>query len=202
MRARLLAMAPKALLCLAAVLLMTSPLRAGFDIVFKLIDAEQFDAEAIEALNAAFVDVERLWEGIIQGHQQHDQPVVFEIEVGPTDESVASGGPVDPQSIGDFTLPTAGAVYVDPDWVVRATDGFVPAAAGINLLDELLAHEVGHALGFGDCGKKTACMSKTAVSTRADLAWKPTETNSIRKRRSFRLNSQGAKGPQMDIGTS
>ena len=106
-----------------------------------------FTDEQISVFNDAFADAARLWEGIILGHEGSDQSIVFPIEILASNDGLASAGPRGIIRQGGFTLPTQGRLWMNPNEIIPAATGFGLAEG--NFLDDLLAHEILHALGFG-----------------------------------------------------
>ncbi|MCP4191968.1 MAG: hypothetical protein GY768_15255 [Planctomycetaceae bacterium] len=138
-----------ALIAIALLLTIHSPSRAAFDLVFSYDPTASFEEPARALLDTAIDKVEKLWEGVILGHEGNES-TPFEIEVGTTRSSLALGSPASTSQSDGLTIATSGWVKVNPEWVELATNGFgIDSAAGINLLDELISHEVGHALGIG-----------------------------------------------------
>ncbi|MDG2383723.1 MAG: hypothetical protein P8N76_18770 [Pirellulaceae bacterium] len=138
-----------ALFALALLFTISSSTQANFDLIFSYDPTDPFEESARALLDTAVVKVEKLWESLILG-QEGNESTTFEIQIGTTDSSLALGGPASTFKSGKLTVATSGWVKINPAWVESATNGFgIETAAGINLLDELISHEVGHALGIG-----------------------------------------------------
>ncbi|MEZ6120856.1 MAG: hypothetical protein R3C28_30360 [Pirellulaceae bacterium] len=120
-----------------------------FDIQFSYPNPAAFTPEQFSLLEEAFASAETLWENTILGYQGVDQPVVFPIEIRSQASGLASAnGTGFFQPTGTYILPTAGDVYVNPAQILPMATGF-DLMPGVNFLDEVMAHEVGHALGIG-----------------------------------------------------
>jgi RNA polymerase sigma factor (sigma-70 family) len=126
---------------------MPLPAAGNFDIQFSIVDEAQFTPESLALLKDALLATEQLWEGILLGHQHHNEPVVFPIEIGTFDAGLAWGNYDGSFQAGDFVLPTQGGVYINPLMIPNAVNGF--GVSKMNLLDDVIAHEVGHVLGIG-----------------------------------------------------
>ena len=124
---------------------------AAFDLTFTYVDPEVFDAESLELIQESVERSELLLESIILGYRHEPEAdATFEIQFESVFNGVAAGGSQGSVMRGEYTMPEYGQAGVNPDWVVKAANGFdLPDLQGVNFLDALINHEVIHALGFG-----------------------------------------------------
>ncbi|MCA9217450.1 MAG: hypothetical protein KDB27_30490 [Planctomycetales bacterium] len=90
----------------------------------------------------------RLWESVILGYDELDGDVSFPLTVVPTHTGLAAAQTDTIRVINDTFIATSGTMFVNVDEIENIVTG-VGVAPGVNTFDELLAHEIGHALGFG-----------------------------------------------------
>ena len=121
---------------------------AEFDIQIDFADSSEFSADQLSVLTDALDHAENLWEMILQGRQGASESIVFPITVSASNDGLASAAPRGMTNIGGFTMATSGSVWVNPGQIENAHFGF-DFAPGVSVLDELLAHEIAHALGLG-----------------------------------------------------
>ena len=119
----------------------------SFEITHSFVRPDDFTDEQTSIFNDAFSDAVRLWEGVILGHEGSDQSIVFPIQILASNDGLASAGPRGITRQNGFARPTEGRLWMNPNEIIPAATGFDLAEG--NFLDELLAHEIGHALGIG-----------------------------------------------------
>lgn len=136
---------------LCAVLAFGVAPRAGaFDLQFSIVNAGgQFNANELNILNAALVRVERMWETVITGYQPNISIASVPISVYPTTSGLAAANYSTSIIQGGFRLATSGFMNVNINEIENFANWQGVNANGRNYIDELLAHEVGHALGIG-----------------------------------------------------
>lgn len=120
---------------------------ADFAITHSFAEPADFSAEQMEVFNEAFSEAAQLWEAIIIGYQGSDRSVVFPVEIIASKDGLAAASPGALRQQGDFVLPSQGQLWMNPSEIISTANGF--GIADGNFLDELLAHEIAHALGFG-----------------------------------------------------
>ncbi len=128
---------------------------SSFDLNISIPSPGSFTAGQLQVLEAAIDDTEALWEGVITGYQP-------DINITSLAISVVSGSSFADATVnssvdqGGFHLSTSGTIRINP-LVIDAFgswDGSGPVPAntefmGVNYIDELISHEVGHVLGIG-----------------------------------------------------
>jgi hypothetical protein len=139
--------------------------RASFDLSLTLTNPGSFTTGQLQILQDAIVDAESMWEGVITGYQPGISIGGVSISIvsdsglaGLADASLSSPG----VNQGGFRLSTSGRIRINPaiiEWLgswdgTGSLDGSVPDPPptefeGVNYIDELVAHEVGHVLGLG-----------------------------------------------------
>ncbi len=127
---------------------------ADFDLRFTISNSATFTSNQLAVVEAGLDYVEGLWEGVLTGYQSV-------ISVTGLDVTITSGSSfADAQTTsfvqqGGFQLNTAGTVRINPGIVdiFASWDGSGPNPPntefqGVNYVDDILAHEVGHLLGI------------------------------------------------------
>jgi hypothetical protein len=127
-----------------------SPRAAAFDLQFTINDpGGMFNANELNILNAALVHVERMWETVITGYQPGISVGPVSISVHPMTSGLASANFSGTTTQAGFTLATSGFMNINVNEIENFANWQGQGANGRNYIDELLAHEVGHALGIG-----------------------------------------------------
>ena len=144
-------------LTLAVLLLLVAshPVRAAFDLQFT-VNPSGFNATQLAVLQDSLDDAEALWESVITGYQPGISLTGISISVI-QGSSFADALVTNNTSQGGYRLSTSGRVRVNAgvidafgSW--NGTPGPVnpdPNFLGLNYVDDLLAHEIGHVLGIG-----------------------------------------------------
>lgn len=137
-------------LLLVALLALTSfaPARA-FDLVFTIENQASFTANQLSILNSALVHVEGMWETMITGYQPGISIASVPISVFPTTSGLASASFSGSVNQGGFNVTTSGFMNINTLEIENFANWQGDEPNGLNFIDELLAHEVGHALGIG-----------------------------------------------------
>ncbi len=138
---RLLLVAPLAVVGLA-------PARA-FDLVFSVNNPGQFTANQLNIVNEALVHVEGMWETVITGYQPGINIAQVPISINPVTSGLASASFAGSTVQGGFTVSTSGFVNINTLEIENFAAWQGDEPNGLNFIDELLAHEVGHVLGIG-----------------------------------------------------
>lgn len=144
--------------CLFVMLLLAAgqPVRAAFDLQFTISPSASFTTTQRTNLLNALAEAEALWEGVVTGYQPGISISGISITVD-SFSSFAEASPTGAVTQGGFQLTTAGRVGINPEVIDafvswNGTPGPVnppPEYLGLNYVDEILAHEIGHVLGIG-----------------------------------------------------
>jgi hypothetical protein len=121
----------------------------GLDLTFSISSPGSFTASQLAILNQALTHVEGMWETVITGYQPGMSVGSVPISIFPTTSGLASASYSGTTFQGGFTLSTSGFVNINTLEIENFANWQGPGANGLNFIDELLAHEVGHVLGIG-----------------------------------------------------
>jgi hypothetical protein len=125
-----------------------APLRA-FDLQFTIVSPETFLPGQIDILNTALSQVERFWESRITGYAPGISIASVPISINATTSGLASASFSGSISAGGYNVTTSGFVNINIMEINNFANWQGDEPNGLNFIDELLAHEVGHALGIG-----------------------------------------------------
>ncbi|MEN0110260.1 MAG: PEP-CTERM sorting domain-containing protein [Planctomycetota bacterium] len=143
-----------ALLLLASL----SPTRAAaFDLVLSIANPGAFTPTQLSLLQNSLGPAEAMWENVVTGYQPGI--TVGTLNVPITGQAsmfgLANAGPTGVVSQGGFQVATGGIMNVNlstlesiADFPLNASIASFPGET-VNVLNELIAHEVGHVLGIG-----------------------------------------------------
>jgi hypothetical protein len=142
---------------LLTLLLVYAPeVRATFDLQITVSTPGSFTAAQRAVLDDALATAEARWERVITGYQPGISLTGITISVDGI-SSFAEASPTGSTSQGGFLLTTSGRVGINP----AAIDAFAawtgvpgpvnppPEYLGLNYVDDILQHEIGHILGIG-----------------------------------------------------
>jgi hypothetical protein len=143
-------------LILAALLVETSvSARGAFDLVVNVLPSGSFTAEQHAELMSATAWAEALWESVIIGYQPGINLTGVTINVFAGSGFAETNYPLTEVHAG-YTLPTFTSILVNPtvidnyaSWTGVGPPNPNPNYLGLNYLDDIMAHEIGHALGIG-----------------------------------------------------
>jgi len=129
--------------------------RASFLLQFTIPNSGSFNATQLGHLQEALDYSKNLWESVITGYQPdiNISSVNVTIEAGSSFADALVTGKVNQ---GGFTVSTAGRVRINTSvidtfasWDGSGPDNPDPELIGLNYLDDIIAHEVGHVIGIG-----------------------------------------------------
>ena len=121
--------------------------QAEFSISYSVVASPELPEPESTILRTALAEATEAWERLIVGHTS--QPILdFHVNVNLTTTGLASARPTSVLTEGGFTYPVRGAIWMNRNQIIPATDG-LGIAPGVDIITELLAHETAHALGFG-----------------------------------------------------
>jgi hypothetical protein len=131
-----------------AVVGLAAPLRA-FDLQFSISSPETFLPGQIDILNAALAQVEQFWESRITGYAPGISIATVPISIHPSTSGLASASFSGSTFAGGYNVTTSGFVNINIMEINNFANWQGDEPNGLNFIDELLAHEVGHVLGIG-----------------------------------------------------
>lgn len=130
--------------------------RATFDLQISVPNPGSFNATQLASLNAALDQAEARWERVITGYQPGISltSVSISVEAG---SSFADASLFTTTTQGGYVLNSSGRVRINTEVIDlfapwEGTPGPVnppPQYLGLNFVDEILQHEIGHVLGIG-----------------------------------------------------
>lgn len=124
------------------------PVRA-FDLVFSINSPGQFTANQLAIINEALTHVEGMWETMITGYQPGINIAQVPISINPVNSGLAAASFSGSTTQGGFNLSTSGFVNINTLEIENFANWQGDQPNGLNFIDELIAHEVGHVLGIG-----------------------------------------------------
>jgi hypothetical protein len=132
--------------CLAAASVRSA---CAFDLTFSINNQASFTANQLTIVNNALVQVEGMWETVLTGYQPGISLSPVFISVNPTTSGLASASFSGTTNQGGFTLATGGFININTLEIENFANWQGDEPNGLNFIDELMAHEVGHVLGIG-----------------------------------------------------
>lgn len=108
-----------------------------------------FTPSQVQLLSTAIAQAEAMWETILVGYQPGIAIASVPITVSPTTSGLAEANYTATTNQGGFRLTTSGIVHFNVNQIEAFANWQGPGANGLNFLDEIIAHEVGHVLGIG-----------------------------------------------------
>jgi hypothetical protein len=138
-----------AILALAILALASFAPARAFDLVFSINSAGSFTANQLSIINNALTQVEGMWETMITGYQPGISIASVPITINPTNSGLASASFSGSVNQGGFNVSTSGFVNINTLEIENFANWQGDEPNGLNFIDELLAHEVGHVLGIG-----------------------------------------------------
>lgn len=134
----------------AGALCATPAAASGVDLEFSYRNPAAFTAPQRAILDDAIVYAEALWEGLITGYQPGITIPVVPVEIRTISTGLASAAFSTTTNQGGFRLTTSGFININPDELETfASWPRMDAGFGLNFVDDLVAHELGHVLGIG-----------------------------------------------------
>ncbi|HYO25571.1 MAG TPA: hypothetical protein VEQ85_11565 [Lacipirellulaceae bacterium] len=121
----------------------------ALDLTFSIATPGSFTANQIAIINTALGQVEQMWESRLVGYQPGIAIGAVPIGIHATNTGLASASFASTTFQGGYTLATSGFVNINTLEIENFANWQGDEANGLNFIDELLAHEVGHVLGIG-----------------------------------------------------
>lgn len=135
--------------------LLSGTCHGAFDLAISIPSPTSFTPTQLIALQSSLATAESVWEKVITGYQPG-------ISIPGMSISIIEGSPLadtfPPATIsqGGFTLATSTTIRISAtaidnyaSWTGAGFPNPNPAFLGLNYLDDIMAHEIGHALGIG-----------------------------------------------------
>lgn len=142
--------------CAALLLLVVAPpARGGFDLALSIPSPGSFTPTQYSQLVSSLATAEALWESVITGYQPGITLSGVSITIHAGSSFAETSFPATTMQ-GGFRLATSTSIRINPavidtyaSWDGSGPPNPNPAYIGLNYLDDILAHEIGHALGIG-----------------------------------------------------
>jgi hypothetical protein len=139
---------PRLLLTALFAMASAAPARA-LDLTFSINSPGSFTSNQLTIVNNALAQVEGMWESMLIGYQPGISIGPVFISINPTNSGLASASFSGTTNQGGFRLTTSGFININTLEIENFANWQGDEPNGLNFIDELLAHEVGHALGVG-----------------------------------------------------
>lgn len=134
-----------ALIIGAILVQVSSQARADWDLNITITNRSSFSTSQIAILDQAIIDAEHLWESQILGtHGGAVDTFTVQLTGANLGGSLGNANSTGSTTSGPFTLSTGGSMRIDFNGIDQFSNFM-----GVNVIDELLAHEIGHAMGIG-----------------------------------------------------
>jgi hypothetical protein len=131
------------------------PAQAAFDLVLNVPSPGSFTPTQYSQLISSLASAESLWEHAITGYQPGISLTGVSIDIFSGSSFAETSFPLTVDQAG-FRLATSATIRINPavidayfSWNGAGPPNPNPAYIGLNYLDDILAHEIGHALGIG-----------------------------------------------------
>ncbi len=131
------------------------PARAAFDLSISVPTPASFTSTQYELLLDSLASAEALWESVITGYQPGINLTGISINVFAGSSFAAANYPQTVVQAG-YTLSIFSSILINPavidayaSWTGVGPTNPNPAYLGLNYLEDILAHEIGHVLGIG-----------------------------------------------------
>lgn len=130
-------------------LLMTARQAFAFDLVFSVSNPGFFTPNQRQILDAALTSAEQLWESKITGYQPGISVSTIPITVFGNSSGLASAIYDSTVFQGGYTVATSGRIFINANQIEPFSNYATNFGTFVNVIDELMAHEIGHVLGIG-----------------------------------------------------
>lgn len=133
----------------------TRSARAEFDLIVTINNPNTFTPTQLSILETAAAAAELVWERVITGYQPGITRTELPVGINGVSSGFANARVNSSVTQGGFNLATSGSVNINRGILEEFSDFEVDAEVAeypgqrVNVIDELIAHEIGHVLGFG-----------------------------------------------------
>jgi hypothetical protein len=121
----------------------------ALDLTFEITSPGSFTSNQIAIVQQALGRVEGMWETMLIGYQPGINVGPVPITIQPTTVGLASASYSSTTFHDGYTIATSGFVNINTLQIEPFANWQGDEPNGLNFIDELLAHEVGHVLGIG-----------------------------------------------------
>lgn len=125
-----------------------APCRA-FSISYSISNPGSFTANQLAILNEGLDRAKRTWETVVTGYQPGITISNIPIQIQGITTGLADASAQTSEWQGGYKLTTSARIRVNINELENFANWQGPGANGLNFVDELLAHEMGHVLGIG-----------------------------------------------------
>jgi len=130
---------------------------AGFDLSLSITNPGSLNASQLSILQNAVAEAETRWESLITGYAPGISLASVSVQVFPTPSTAFAEAFVNSSvTQAGYSLTTTGLVAINPNTISAfgSWDGSGPTPpntqfVGVNYIDDLMMHEIGHVLGIG-----------------------------------------------------
>jgi hypothetical protein len=136
-------------LVFGAALLMMARSAVAFNLVFSVSNPGFFTPNQRQILDDALASAEQLWESKITGYQPGISITTIPITVFGNSTGLASAIFDSTVFQGGYTLATSGRIFINANQIEPFSNFATNFGTFVNVIDELMAHEIGHVLGIG-----------------------------------------------------
>jgi hypothetical protein len=132
--------------CLHALLAATSAHAGPFNVTLTIANPQEFTANQLQIAQVAAAKAELLWENVIVGYQPGISLMGISATITGTTTGFGQANFTGTVQQGGFRLSTGGAIQINVN-ILEEYSNF--NGTGVNIIDELIAHEIGHVMGIG-----------------------------------------------------
>ena len=123
---------------------------SAFDLDITIDDPGGYTPNQLDILTDAVAEAQALWEGLITGYEPGITIPSVPITIRRTSSGLASANFSSTTTQGGFRLATSGQINLNANEIETfASWPREDAGFGLNFIDDLIAHEIGHVLGIG-----------------------------------------------------
>jgi PEP-CTERM motif len=132
--------------CLCGLAVSPASQAAPFSVTLTIANPQAFTPNQLQIVQQAAAQAELLWENVITGYQPGISLTGISASITGTTSGFASANYTGTTLQGGFRLSTGGSIQINTT-ILEQYANF--QGTGLNVIDELLAHETGHVLGIG-----------------------------------------------------